>query len=250
MTTITIDTETTGTNPASDRIVAIAWQVVTDGVPGPVESSLVRPLVPIPASATKVHGIDDDRANTAPPWTAVYPRFVAARGAIDTVVGHNVTFDLKVIAAECARYQLAWRPFPYVLDTLRIWQVLEPRTLTDAMRRFAPTVPFTDAHEAGADVTAATAVWLAQAKDVRLPIDVAALHALLWPKAVGALDPDGKIVYRDGAARWAFGKHSGTPLDRTPRPYLEWVLGADFSTEVKTLIMAVLEGRVIPPPEE
>lgn len=56
---VVLDTETTGTDPQSDRIVHLGLiRLDPDGSSDEFET-LVNPGLPIPAAATAVHGIDD-----------------------------------------------------------------------------------------------------------------------------------------------------------------------------------------------
>ena len=87
---LAMDTETTGTNVESDRIVTIAIGRSTG--PGDwnlIEDSLINPGVPIQADATKVHGItDEDAAKGSPP-----------RDVLESV--HEIFL--------CVRYPACWR---------------------------------------------------------------------------------------------------------------------------------------------
>jgi hypothetical protein len=61
------------------------------------------------------------------------------------------------------------------------------------------------------------------------------------------ITPDGKVKWQDGEACLSFGKHAGVPLNlmaREQRAYLEWVLGADFSDDVKQILRDALQGNI------
>ncbi len=65
-----VDLETTGTSPASDRIVEIAiLKVQPDGTED-FRRKRVNPGVPIPAEATAIHGITDADVADEPPFQA------------------------------------------------------------------------------------------------------------------------------------------------------------------------------------
>ena len=60
---LSLDCESTGLAIESDRIVTIAIGRSTGpGDWNPVEDSLINPGVPIPADATRIHGITDEDA--------------------------------------------------------------------------------------------------------------------------------------------------------------------------------------------
>jgi len=110
------DTETTGLPrnfkaPATDidnwpRCVQLGWILATDdGRELSRFNSIIRPEgFEIPEMASAVHGISTARAlkegiNLIP---ALY-MFKAALAAADVIIGHNVAFDQKIIAAEFFR---------------------------------------------------------------------------------------------------------------------------------------------------
>ncbi len=108
------DTETTGLPPrraASDlrrwpRLVEIAW--ILDDPRGSVlreEVFLVRPEgFRIPPAASRVHGITTERARRhGRPLDEVLDRLEDAARSARTVVAHNLAYDARVVAAECAR---------------------------------------------------------------------------------------------------------------------------------------------------
>lgn len=113
-----MDTETTGLNPASDRIISMGAVRVCGGriYRSLGFDRLVQPGVPIPARSTAVHGITDAMVADAEIFPAVHADFVEL--AQDTVwIGHNVAFDIAMLRRECALAGLPWRE-PKALDTL------------------------------------------------------------------------------------------------------------------------------------
>lgn len=119
-----VDVETTGLDPASDRIVEVA--VVRCGPDGRAVSewsTLVQPdRDPGP---TGVHGITADDLAAAPRFDEIAP-LLAARldGAI--VTAHNLAFDAAFLAAEWSRVD-ADRPEAAGLCTLTLARSLHPR---------------------------------------------------------------------------------------------------------------------------
>jgi DNA polymerase-3 subunit epsilon len=121
-----LDTETTGLDPAADRVVSVG-AVRMHGerlFRGATIDRLVRPGVAIPARASAVHGIDDAMVADAPPLAAVLPALAEfIEGCV--VVGHNIGFDLAVLEAECARAGMAWRR-PASLCLFQLADALDP----------------------------------------------------------------------------------------------------------------------------
>lgn len=131
------DTETTGLDPRHARIVELAAVRLTGGRLD--ESShlrrLVRPDQPIPASAARIHGIDDAAVADAPRFAAVWPEFSAFLGGA-VVIGHSVGFDFAVIRSECARASIGWQA-PPMLDTALLAQVAAPALAAHSLESLA-----------------------------------------------------------------------------------------------------------------
>jgi CBS domain-containing protein len=123
---VVIDTETTGLDPASARVVEIAavrmvgGRIAADGA----FRRLVAPGIAIPNTATAIHRIDDATVAGAPGFATVWPEFAEFVGD-DIVIGHAVGFDLAVLRQECKRAGLPFRP-PHTLDTRLLAQIVEP----------------------------------------------------------------------------------------------------------------------------
>lgn len=120
-----LDTETTGLDPATDRVVAVGAVRVVNGrlLHDEVLERLVDPRRPVPAASTAVHGITTAMVAGQPTLPEVLPDLL--RFADGTVLaGHNVGFDLRFLqaAADAAGVRL---DLP-VLDTLLIDAALHP----------------------------------------------------------------------------------------------------------------------------
>lgn len=105
------DTETTGVDVTSDRIVTAAL-VRRDGTTTTtVRTWLVDPGVEIPAGATAVHGITTEqaRADGMAPQVAlaqIADELTAAARRGEPVVAFNAGFDLGILEAELTRHGL------------------------------------------------------------------------------------------------------------------------------------------------
>ena len=105
------DTETTGVSTGSDRIVTAALVTRIPGVSSQVDSWLINPGVDIPPEATAVHGISTEFAAQhgqqpadALEQIAAAMSHALASGAV--LVAFNAGFDIAILEAELARYQL------------------------------------------------------------------------------------------------------------------------------------------------
>ncbi|KJS52739.1 DNA polymerase III subunit epsilon [Streptomyces rubellomurinus subsp. indigoferus] len=178
------DLETTGTDPAVDRIVTAALVDTVGAARVGAAHWLLDPGVPIPAEAEAIHGVGDDlaRRKGRPAKEAVEEiaaalceRLAAGR----PVVAFNAPFDLSLLDAELRRHGLATLaerlggPVRPVLDALVIDRAVDKyrkgsRTLQRVCELYG--VELTDAHEAGSDALAAVRVAVALAE--RYPAEV------------------------------------------------------------------------------
>ncbi|MCC6174733.1 MAG: UvrD-helicase domain-containing protein [Chloroflexi bacterium] len=102
---VVFDLETTGLDEARAEIVEIAATRLVQGRVDDRFQVLVRPSGPV-GDSERIHGLTDALLATEgqPPEEAI-ARFLAfAEGGL--LVGHNVGYDLRVLAAVCARHGL------------------------------------------------------------------------------------------------------------------------------------------------
>lgn len=108
------DTETTGVDVTTDRIVTAAL-VHRAGTTTTVRSWLIDPGVPIPAGAAAIHGITTEhaRAHGVAPAGALAQIADALAAAMlrgEPVVAFNASYDLSLLDAELRRHGLATLP--------------------------------------------------------------------------------------------------------------------------------------------
>ena len=233
-----IDLETTGVDPARDRIVEIALLTLHPARTHDLFHTRLNPGVPIPRAATAVHGIRDADVWGASTFTAVAPDLTRRLTECDLAGFGIASFDLPLLCAEFARagvsFDLTGRA---VLDALAVYRRYEARTLTAAVGFYLGR-EHPAAHAAAGDAVAAAGVLDAQVGRYGLPPVPMELHSLLHPVDVG-----GKFELVNGAVAFAFGKHAGRRLDdvaRTDPGYLEWLLTRPFLPDVHALVRAAL----------
>ena len=94
------DLETTGTDPATDRIVEISIIKIQPDGTSETKTRRLNPTIPIPGDATKIHHITDANVADAPTFKQV------AKGINDYLAGCDlcgynlVRFDLRLLRAE------------------------------------------------------------------------------------------------------------------------------------------------------
>lgn len=198
-TLVCLDTETTGIDTDTARIVQAAVVILHPDTQPQTHSWLVNPGVHIPQQATDVHGISDDDvkdAITEPDAITEIARVIETAHPFSALVVYNAPYDLRVINSAVRRSGITYRLFAaamrtklsratYVYDPLVIDRHYEKyrrgkRTLTAQCERLGITLD--DAHTAGADALAAGLVARAQ-------IDLYGLHqytpAELHQKQIG-----------------------------------------------------------------
>jgi len=241
------DLETTGIDPATDKIVEVAvLRILPDGGRD-MKARRVNPERPIPPGATAVHGIRDEDVADAPTFRQLAPRLLEFLEGAD-LAGFNVArFDVPLLDREFREcgHDLAVAS-RRIVDSMRIFHRMEPRDLT-AAARFYLDRDHADAHAAQADVEMTADILVAQIRRYDdLPSDVPGLAEFCSSRKPGAIDSQGKFVWRGDEAAIAFGKHAGTPLrvlaSRHP-DYLEWILKTDFPEDAKRIAADALRGR-------
>ncbi|GAA2107053.1 exonuclease domain-containing protein [Brevibacterium salitolerans] len=166
---VAFDLETTGVDPHSARIVSASLVPFEGGAERPSRNWLVDPGVEIPEAAQRVHGISTERVRAeGTPAAEAVPQLLAAvrslRESGTPLVGHNIVYDLTVLAAEAARIGVLPSPaafldlLPPVLDTLVLDKQADrfrrgPRTLEALCGHYG--ISLVDAHDAYADARAA-----------------------------------------------------------------------------------------------
>jgi DNA polymerase-3 subunit epsilon len=99
---VVVDVETTGMNSVDDRITEIAMMKVHDGVLVDEFSTLINPLITIPAFITSMTGIDNVMVHDAPTAREVVP-FVAEFLGDSIFVAHNASFDWGFVTQTARR---------------------------------------------------------------------------------------------------------------------------------------------------
>ena len=236
---VVFDTETTGTNPRTDRIIEIAClKIHPDGS----QENFVRrlnPGMPIPAASTAIHGIRDADVASAPRFRDIAPELAAFLAGAD-LAGYNITgFDLPALRMEFLRVGV---PFEIIdrriVDAQRIFFAREPRHLAAAARFYCQT-DHAGAHGALADAEMTARVLAGQLERyAELPRTVIELHEQFCAGLDQDVDPEGRIRLVNGEPTINFGKNRGRLLrdiSREEPGLLRWIIKGDFSDPVKQI---------------
>ncbi|MGE4563419.1 MAG: exonuclease domain-containing protein [Victivallaceae bacterium] len=243
---VMFDIESTGVTPGRDRIVELAvLKIMPDGT----RQSVVRrlnPEMPIPPSATAIHGICDADVANSPTFAVIAANLARYLENCD-LGGYNVVnFDIPMLQNE---FQRAGVPFSMenrkVVDAYTLFCKLYPRTLTAAYNFFCGK-ELADAHSADADTAATWEVLLGQlARHPELPRELGALAELCNNADPDAIDRTRRFKFRDGEAVVNFGKNAGRPLKEIAEQdpgFLRWIMRSDFPDDVKKIASDALSG--------
>lgn len=104
---LALDTETTGLDPANDRVIEVAcilWNVEWKSVEGHFSS-----LLPATENAAEhVNRIPAKLTYGAPASHEVWSRVVSAMHEADAVVAHNAPFDKSFVPKEVREFPVSW----------------------------------------------------------------------------------------------------------------------------------------------
>ncbi len=236
---VVFDTEATGVNPRSDRIVEIACVKIRPEGARETWVQRLNPGIPIPSASTAIHGISDADVAGLPSFSDVARELAAFLDGCD-LAGYNMTgFDLPILRVEFLRagfdFDVAGRR---LLDAQRIFFAREPRHLSAAARFYCQS-EHEGAHGALADAEMTLRVLVGQLEHYAdLPRSVSQLHEIFCAGLDRDLDPEGRIRLVNGEPTVNFGRNRGRALKDLSREepgFLRWILKGDFSRPVKEI---------------
>ena len=236
------DLETTGIDVAKDRIVEISIFKVYPNGNKESKTWLVNPTIPIPAFATAVHGITNEKV-------AHEPTFAALSGQIHNMIkdsdlaGFNSDrFDIPLLAEELLRAEVDFDMKNRVsVDVQTIFHKMEERTLSAAYKFYCGQ-SLENAHSAEADTMATYEILKSQLdRYENLENDMKLLSEFTTRKK--SVDFAGFIALNnEGKEIFTFGKHKGALVDdvfdKEPG-YFGWIQNADFPLYTKKVLTAI-----------
>lgn len=224
---VCVDCESTGLDPAQDRIVEIAVARFTfDQVLQSFES-LVDPECEIPQISQDIHKISSDMLQGKPKIAQILPDLLKM---IDghIIVGHGIGFDIALIAAEAKRHQIPTNiEKQKFIDTLRMAR-LYGESPTNSLERLRQhfNIEAEGAHRAMSDVIVNIEVFKYLCKSFQKTEQL--LETLKKPIKLKAMP---------------LGKHKGRKFDEIPIEYLLWAERKDFDQDLLYSIRSELRNR-------
>jgi DNA polymerase-3 subunit epsilon len=117
---IVLDTETTGVDPASDRIIEIGCVELLNYIPtGRSYHAYINPQRSVSQGAYNVHGLSEEFLRDKPVFSAVVEELLSFVGDARLVI-HNASFDMGFLNAEFGRNGHPPVPFERAIDTLSL----------------------------------------------------------------------------------------------------------------------------------
>lgn len=240
---IFLDLETTGVDPAKDRIVEISLVKVHPSGEREVKTRRINPGMPIPPSSTAIHHISDEDVKDCPTFREVARSLAAYMEGADLAGYNSNKFDIPVLMEEFLRagvdIDLKKRR---AIDVQNIFHKMEQRTLVAAYKFYCEK-ELEAAHSAEADTLATLEVLEAQleryGEELKNDVDFLAdfsTHSQF-------VDYAGRVIYDDsGVEVFSFGKHKGRPVTevfRAEPSYYSWMMNGDFPEYTKKVITEI-----------
>jgi DNA polymerase III subunit epsilon len=230
-----IDLETTGINLGADRIVEIAIvKILPDGNRS-VKRKLIHPEMPIPKTASDIHGITDEMVKTAPPFKQVAHELKQFMDSCDLAGYNSNRFDIPLLVEEFLRagvdFDMKGRK---MVDVQKIFHLMEQRTLGAAYKFYCNKV-LDGAHSAEIDASATHEILTAQLQ--HYPTLGTTLDSIL--KTIGedqVVDFARRFIMDNGVEVFNFGKHKGRPVAdvlKSEPQYYDWMMKGDFPQHTK-----------------
>ena len=241
------DLETTGIDVAKDRIVEISIFKVFPNGNKESKTWLVNPTIPIPAFATAVHGITNEKVANEPTFKELASQVHAMIKDSDLAGFNSDRFDIPLLAEELLRSEVDFDMKNRVsIDVQTIFHKKEERTLSAAYK-FYCNKTLEGAHGAEVDATATWEVLEAQIE--RYPQLGDTVESIV--KFTGEddiVDFARRFIKVNGVEVFNFGKHKGklvTKVLKEEPQYYDWMMKGDFARNTKQKLTEILNRTLI-----
>ena len=244
------DLETTGIQIATDRIVEIS---ILELFPNGTQESktwLVNPEIEIPAEATAVHGITNEKVVTEPTFKELAQTISTMIEGCDLAGFNSNRFDIPLLAEEFLRVGIDFdMRSRNAIDVQVIFHKKEQRTLS-AGYRFYCGKDLDNAHSAEADTMATYEILKAQLdKYDDIENSVSALSA--FSSHTKRADFAGFILFNEEEQEiFSFGKYKGrlvTDVFKENPGYFAWIQNAEFPLYTKKVLKEIKERMTAAP---
>lgn len=242
-----IDLETTGINLGQDRIVEIGMiKLLPDGNKT-VKRKLINPEMPIPPSATEIHGISDQMVKDAPTFKQSAQEIRQFLDGCDLAGYNSNRFDVPLLVEEFLRAEIEFEmKGRKLVDVQKIFHMMEQRTL-GAAYKFYCSKTLEEAHSAEADARATMEILEAQVQ--RYPQMGTTVESIL--KFTGeevVVDFARRFVMEKGVELFNFGKFKGRPVAdvlKAEPQYYDWMMKGDFPLHTKQKLTEIFNRSML-----
>lgn len=243
---VIFDVETTGLNLHSDKIVELAYIKIWPGGRTKKDDMVLNPEITISPEAIAVHGIRNRHVADKPKFREKAQELWEIFDGCYYSGFNIVNFDLPILRREFIRYGI---DFEYsnkqVIDTREIFLKMVPRTLSSTYEYYAGK-EYKQWHTALIDTEAAAEILAKELDKYEECRDWEFLRKLHALEEDEYLDSTRKFYWLHGEAYFAFSKYRDKPLKEVAKEdpgFLEWILEADFTEEVKNVVRMNLESN-------
>jgi DNA polymerase III subunit epsilon len=242
-----IDLETTGINLATDRVIEIAIVKISPDKEKQVKHKIINPQIPIPKSASDIHGITDEQVKDKPTFKEVANELKQFIDNADLSGYNSNRFDIPLLMEEFLRAGISLdMTNRRLLDVQQIFHMMEKRTL-GAAYKFYCEKELVDAHSAEADATATWEILEAQLTRYNHLGDT--LETILqFTGEEKYVDLARRFVMNNDVEVFNFGKHKGRPvcevLKAEPQ-YYDWMMKGDFPLHTKQKLTEILNRTLL-----
>lgn len=236
---ILFDLETTGVDPARDRIVEMSFIKVHPNGERETKTRRINPGIAIPEAASAIHGIKNEDVAEEPRFCQIARSLYSWIEGCDLAGYNSNKFDVPMLVEEFLRADVAVDLGSIrLVDVQNIFHKKEQRTLSAAYK-FYCNKEIVNAHSAAADIEATYEVLLAQLErydDLKGDIDFLSDYSKMGRN----LDFAGRIGLDDNDEPiFNFGKHKGRLVKEifAKEPsYYDWIIKGDFTLDTKRVV--------------
>ena len=241
---VVFDIETTGLNISSDKIVELAYIKIWENGRVKQDDMILDPQMKISLEAVAVHGIRNRDIKDKPKFRD------RAQELWDVFNGcyyggfNIINYDLPLLRREFIRVGM---DFEYntkqIIDSREIFLKMVPRTLSTTYEYFCHK-KFKEWHTALNDTEASLEILVRQLEKYKDISDWEFINKIHESGESDHIDGTRKFYWLKGEAYFAFSKYRDRRLKDIAREdpeFLEWMLSADFSEELKNIVEKALE---------
>lgn len=224
---ICLDCETTGLDPAVERIIEIAVAKFSFSQIFESYETLIDPKCPIPESSMAIHHISNEMVEGKPTIGEALPEILRLIGN-QIIVGHGISLDIEFICKEAERHQIPCRlQSNQKIDTLRMARLYgeSPVNSLERLRQHF-NIASEGAHRAMSDVVVNIEVF--KYLSAKFKTTKQLIERLEKPIQLRAMP---------------LGKYKGRPFGEIPQEYLSWAQHKDFDQDLLYSIRLELKRR-------